>query len=70
MPERNRTTGASCWVVTAEDARRFEPLTGEARADVVVVGGGIVGVSAALMLQRAGRRVRLLEAGQIGRAVT
>ena len=43
---------------------RSEPVLriGVPRAGVVVVGGGIVGVSAALMLQRAGRNVVLIEA--------
>jgi glycine/D-amino acid oxidase-like deaminating enzyme/nitrite reductase/ring-hydroxylating ferredoxin subunit len=70
MTEREPTTGPSCWIETADEARRFEPLRGDARTDVVVVGGGIVGVSTALMLQRAGRNVTLLDAARIGRAVT
>ncbi|WP_207101303.1 NAD(P)/FAD-dependent oxidoreductase [Paracoccus shandongensis] len=36
------------------------------RADCVVIGGGIVGVSAAYWLARAGQRVVLLEKGRIG----
>ena len=35
-----------------------------------VVGGGIVGVTAALVLQEAGARVVLIDAGRIGRGVT
>lgn len=42
------------------------PLQGEARADVVVVGGGIAGVSAALHLAKRGYRVALLEARFVG----
>ncbi len=41
-------------------------LAGEARADVCVVGGGFAGLSAALHLAEAGRRVVLLEAHRIG----
>lgn len=36
------------------------------RADCVVIGGGIVGVSAAYWLARAGQRVVLLEKGRVG----
>ena len=42
------------------------PLRGAAEADVVVVGGGIAGCSAALHLAGRGLRVILLEAQQVG----
>lgn len=41
-------------------------LAGRQRADVVVVGGGFAGLSAALELAERGRRVVLLEADRIG----
>lgn len=41
-------------------------LTGNQRADVCVVGGGITGCSAALHLAQRGYRVKLLEARRIG----
>ena len=70
MTETERTTGEPCWVATALERPLAPPLDGDARADVAVVGGGIVGVTVALMLQRAGRSVTLLEAARIGRGVT
>jgi len=45
---------------------RFAPLSGEARADVCVVGAGYTGLSCALDLARAGRRVIVLEASRVG----
>ena len=42
------------------------PLRGDARADVCVIGGGFTGISCALELARAGRKVILLEGRQIG----
>lgn len=41
------------------------PLSGEAQADVCVIGGGITGCSAALHLAQRGFRVKLLEARRI-----
>lgn len=43
---------------------------GEQRFDVVVVGGGITGMTAAILLKQAGVRVAVVEAGGIGRGVT
>jgi len=43
-----------------------EPLAGEVRADVAVVGGGLAGCSAALHLAQRGFKVALLEAHFVG----
>lgn len=48
------------------DAPRMLPLAGEARTEVVVVGGGVAGLSCAQTLAEKGRRVVLLEAGTCG----
>ncbi|MFT4013118.1 MAG: FAD-binding oxidoreductase [Paracoccus sp. (in: a-proteobacteria)] len=44
----------------------FPPLRGEVRADVCVIGAGYTGLSAALHLAEAGRRVVVLEAHRVG----
>lgn len=44
----------------------FEPLAGQARCDVAIVGGGLAGTSAALALAGRGYRVRVLEAERVG----
>ncbi len=59
----------SLWTATSEGAR-FDPLDAELTADVAVLGGGITGVTAALLLQEAGLDVVLLEADRIGSGVT
>ena len=51
-------------------APAFPRLDGDITADVAVIGGGIVGVTTALLLHEAGVRVVLLEADRIGHGVT
>jgi glycine/D-amino acid oxidase-like deaminating enzyme len=51
---------------TAEPAVVGPPPGGDGRADVIVVGGGITGLSAALHLAESGRQVALLEAHTAG----
>lgn len=57
---------ASFYAATAAPLAPFAPLRGETRADVCIVGGGYTGLSAALHLAQAGRRVVLLEAHRVG----
>ena len=54
------------WEATAPAAPPTHPLQGDVSADVVVVGGGYTGMSCALHLAEAGRRVVLLEGREIG----
>ncbi|MFN3613166.1 MAG: NAD(P)/FAD-dependent oxidoreductase [Rubrimonas sp.] len=56
----------SWYLSTAQAFPEQPPLSGEARADVCVVGGGYAGLSAALHLAAAGLSVRLVEAHRVG----
>ena len=56
----------SLWAATAPPGPECAPLESNAAADVVVVGAGYTGLSAALHLAGAGRRVVVLDAGEPG----
>jgi len=60
----------SFWVDTGPPQPERPALDEHVRADVAVIGGGIVGVTTALLLQEAGARVVLLERNRIGCGVT
>lgn len=59
----------SCWVATAP-APRYAAFVQSDRADVAVIGAGIVGLTAAYLLSQAGYAVTVLEALDVGRQVT
>jgi len=59
----------SVWLATA-DVPSFPALDGELSVDVAVVGGGITGLTTALLLQRDGARVAVVEAGRLGGGTT
>ncbi len=56
----------SLWSATAAAAPATEPLDGKIEADVVIIGAGYAGLSAALHLAEGGTRVLVLEAGEVG----
>ena len=56
----------SLWAATAPPGPECPPLESNADADVAVVGAGYTGLSTALHLARAGRRVTVLDAGEPG----
>jgi glycine/D-amino acid oxidase-like deaminating enzyme len=56
----------SLWSATAAELPPAPPLEGEARADVAVIGAGVLGLSTALALAEAGVNVAVLEAATAG----
>jgi glycine/D-amino acid oxidase-like deaminating enzyme len=64
------TTGGSVWIETGPAQPSFPPLGVDVHADVVVIGGGIVGITTALLAQEAGADVVLLEANRLVHGVT
>lgn len=65
-PEHNRPF----WFPSDENAETYPRLSGSVTVDVAVVGAGIVGLTAAHKLAKAGRSVAVLEARQVGRQAT
>jgi glycine/D-amino acid oxidase-like deaminating enzyme/nitrite reductase/ring-hydroxylating ferredoxin subunit len=69
MNDSSPVKAVSLWVDTASQTD-YPQLTGEVDVDVAVIGGGIAGLTAALLLKQGGARVALLEASRVGTGVT
>jgi glycine/D-amino acid oxidase-like deaminating enzyme/nitrite reductase/ring-hydroxylating ferredoxin subunit len=65
------TTSAtgSLWLDTAEPTT-YPRLSADLKVDVAVLGGGIAGLTTALLLKRDGARVAVIEAARVGSGVT
>jgi glycine/D-amino acid oxidase-like deaminating enzyme/nitrite reductase/ring-hydroxylating ferredoxin subunit len=63
------TGGESYWIASAASPG-YAALDGELTIDVAVVGGGIAGLTTALLLKQAGMSVAVLEATEVGAGVT
>ena len=63
-------SGSSLWTATGPRLRSAPPLERDRRFDVAVLGGGIVGATAALLLAREGLSVGLIEAHRVGHGVS
>jgi glycine/D-amino acid oxidase-like deaminating enzyme/nitrite reductase/ring-hydroxylating ferredoxin subunit len=55
---------------SSRDLAAFAPLDADLQVDVAIIGGGITGLTTALLLAEAGKRVALLESRQLGAGVT
>jgi len=69
-PARTSGSTVSSWFGTAPALPTFAPLTENSSADVVVVGGGIAGLTTAYLLGKEGVRVLLLEDGELASGET
>ncbi len=62
-------THASIWQATAP-TQQYPTLAENMAVDIAIVGGGITGITAAVLLKRAGKKVAVFEADRIGSGVT
>ena len=59
----------SVWTKTAQ-LRSFEPLKGNLKTDVLIIGGGLAGLLCAYRLAQAGIDYALVESGTICSGIT
>ena len=64
------TTAAQSLWLAAQSSTTYPPPSDERAFDVLVLGGGITGLTTALLLKRRGARVAVVEAGRVGAGVS
>jgi glycine/D-amino acid oxidase-like deaminating enzyme/nitrite reductase/ring-hydroxylating ferredoxin subunit len=69
MPPQLSGKPTSYWADTSAEPG-YPALERDLDVDVAIVGAGMVGVAAAVLLKRQGRKVALIEAGSVGGGVT
>ena len=67
---RERDRNPSIWMTTTPATTRFPALAGDLDVDVCVIGGGITGLTTALLLHDAGVRVAVLEGREVASGTT
>ena len=67
--ENQNNTNNSVWKLNTHQST-FPVLQGTMQADVAIIGGGITGITAALLLSQAGLKTVVLEAWHIGNGTT
>src|SRR5690554_3455788 len=66
LPTAHSSPGYSWYEATAGERPAFPALDGDKTVDVVIIGGGFTGLSAAAHLAKAGTNVALIEAYRFG----
>lgn len=60
----------SLWIETTEDEINLKPLEKDEETEVCIIGGGLFGLSTAYYLSKQGKKVVVLEKGEIGEKVS
>jgi glycine/D-amino acid oxidase-like deaminating enzyme/nitrite reductase/ring-hydroxylating ferredoxin subunit len=69
MPDESTNKHLSFWIDTAPRTD-YPAMLGDVSADVAILGGGITGLTAAILLKRLGKTVAVIEARRIAEGVT
>lgn len=59
----------SFWIASTLQSN-YPPITRDLSVDVAIVGAGLVGITAAMLLKRAGKTVAVIEAGRVAEGVS
>ena len=68
--EKTSAINLSSWFANISKPLKYDKLSKNISADVVIVGGGIAGLTTAYILSKAGKRVAVLDDGYIGSGET